>query len=166
MKSSRGPTRIETINDPVSMPSLEIPDFRFNQWQRYVDRPRISSDPEVPLDFGLYGLYLIARSNVDLNETARTAPKYLQSEVIYIGMSSNVERRLELPHAAVKRHRREYVDPNDSQLWVSIWHAGDSEFSASRRQNYVANASLALYERIVILAYIREFGRPPQFNSN
>ncbi|KVC70607.1 hypothetical protein [Burkholderia ubonensis] len=83
------------------MAAIEIPAIEFPQWRRWAHRERSSRNSDVPVSFGLLGIYMLATSDVDA-ESAIGADRYLDEAVIYIGMSAHVEQRLERSHEAVR----------------------------------------------------------------
>src|SRR5205807_6869406 len=111
----------------------------------------------------LLGLYLLAAADQDPN-VGDTKKEYLKSEVVYIGMSTNVDQRLERTHKAVARYCRNYTDPGGQRLWFSLWQPGWTNRERSSARRAVRLASIALYERVLLLAFATEHGFLPVLN--
>lgn len=109
-------------------------------------------------------MYLLAMAETDL-AVAGTDDRHLQGHVVYIGKSSHVEQRLERTHQAVGRYRANFNDKECKNLWFSVWHSewSNSDYDSSRKA--VALASIALYERALILAYVQKHGCLPALNN-
>lgn len=146
------------------MTSIAVPNFGFTEWRRWSTRARPSQDFDVPRSFGILGLYLLAVSESDLSATAGTADQYLQQHVIYIGKSTHVEQRLERTHQAVARYRTQFDDNKCKSLWFSVWHSGWSNMQHDISREAIALASIALYERALILDFVQKNGRLPVLN--
>jgi hypothetical protein len=145
------------------MATIEIPAIKFPQWKRWANRERPSQDFDVPVDFGLLGIYLLATSEVDAGLPPE-ADRYLDEAVIYIGMSDHVERRLEQSHDAVKAYKKQSGDLAAGNLRFTIWHSGAAKGPYERKGPVVAAATIAVYERVLLLKYTEKFGRLPRFN--
>lgn len=104
------------------MAAIEIPAIEFPQWKRWAHRERPSRD-FLPVGFGLLGIYVLATSDVD-DDSAIGADRYLDEAVVYIGMSANVERRLERSHAAVRAYKQQSGDLAADNLRFTVWHSG------------------------------------------
>ena len=90
--------------------------------------------------------------------------RHLQPQVVYIGMSTHVERRLERNHAGVARYRKHFEDPKCKNLWVSIWHSDTTNWDLGKPAGVVGCATIALYERALLLAYALKHLRLPVLN--
>ena len=90
--------------------------------------------------------------------------KQLQAHVLYIGKSTQVEQRLERTHKAVAKYRVQFDDKHCEKLWFSTWHSDWTSMESDGRRKAVNLASMAYYERAVILAYVRKHGRLPVLN--
>jgi hypothetical protein len=145
------------------MATIEIPAIEFPQWKRWANRERPSLDFDVPVGFGLLGIYMLATSEVDIGSSPAAA-KYLDEAVIYIGMSDHVERRLERSHDAVTEYKKQSGDLAAGNLRFTIWHSGASKGPYERKGPVVAAATIAVYERVLLLEYAKKFGRLPRFN--
>lgn len=143
------------------MPLIEVSSLRFWDWQKWDARPRPSRELDVPKDFGMLGLYLLAASDARPGSTDAPSVADLPEEVIYIGMSNFVERRVERYHTKVLEYRKSYADESCQKLWFSTWQ---SEWSNDSPSGTVASASLAFCERALILAYADKHGHYPALN--
>ncbi|MCR4467942.1 hypothetical protein [Burkholderia sp. SCN-KJ] len=146
------------------MDAIEIPAIEFPQWMRWAHRERPSRDFDVPVGFGLLGIYMLATSEVDAGSTAG-GDRYLDEAVIYIGMSAHVEQRLEQSHEAVKAYKQQSGDLAASNLRFTIWHSGATKGPYERKVPAVEAATIAVYERVLLLKYAEKFGRLPRFNG-
>ena len=141
------------------MPQLDLPQFTFSQWERWRSRPRPSQVFDVPAEFGIRGLYLLANSESAPIAEDYADEKYLHPQVIYIGESSHVDQRLERTHNAVRRYREANGDANCDKLWFSVWRSQWTNWDRA-----LAGASLALYERALLLAYVKRHEKYPALN--
>lgn len=107
---------------------------------------------------------MLATSDVD-GGSSLAGDKYLDESVIYIGMSDHVERRLEQSHNAVKAYKKQSGDLATSNLRFTIWYSGASKGPYERKGPVVAAATIAVYERVLLLKYAEKFGRLPRFNK-
>jgi hypothetical protein len=146
------------------MAAIEIPVIEFAQWKRWAHRQRPSREFDVPIGFGLLGIYILATSAVDV-ESSIGADKYLDEAVIYIGMSAHVEQRLERSHEAVKAYKRQSGDLATNNLRFTVWHSGATKGPHERKGPVVQAATIAIYERVLLLKYAEKFGRLPRFNG-
>lgn len=144
------------------MITIELPQIEFGEWQNWHSRPRPSRDLDVPANFGIFGLYIFARFESQPDATAVSEAKYLQEEVIYIGMSSHVDQRLEKSHRAASRYRESFSDPQGKNLWFSVW---SSPWTNGDRNRVIAQASIACYERALILGYVHQHKQFPLLNK-
>jgi hypothetical protein len=139
----------------------------FGRWKRWHLRDRPSQNLEVPVKFGILGLYILATADVDEITDAYYAKQYLHSSVLYIGMSRHVDTRLERTHKAVNRYRAMFNDNECKNLRYAIWYSSWTSHGyrvANDSQSVVANAKLALFERALLLSYAQMHGRLPLFN--
>ncbi|NPT37403.1 hypothetical protein [Paraburkholderia xenovorans] len=146
------------------MAAIEIPEIKFPQWRRWANRERPSQDFDVPVGFGLFGIYMLATSEVDAGLSPE-ADRYLDEAVIYIGMSGHVEQRLERSHDAVKAYKQQSGDLAAGNLRFTIWHSGATKGPYERKGPVVAAATIAVYERVLLLKYADKFVRLPRFNG-
>lgn len=141
------------------MTFLDIPDLSFDKWRKWAERPRPSLDLDVFSEFGIIGLYILAEFTSDLDVAAAVNLKELPEKILYIGMSTNVHRRLEKTHRAIQMYlAQEYADT--STTWQSDWHNS----SPKRPYGIISRATLALYERALNLVYARKYARFPKLN--
>ena len=80
----------------VGRKKMDEPVVRFSKWKKWIYRDRLSEEFDVPDDYGLLGVYLLAAPLPSDQELYHLAP-----EVIYIGMSSHVTKRLDKNHVTV-----------------------------------------------------------------
>lgn len=146
------------------MATIEIPVIEFPQWSQWAHRERPSQNFDVPVGFGLLGIYLLATSDVDTVSVVGI-DRYLDEAVIYIGMSKHVEQRLEGSHDAVKAYKQESGDLGAKHLRFTVWHSGATKGPYERKGSAVAAATIAMYERVLLLKYAETFGRLPRFNG-
>ncbi len=148
------------------MANLEVPPLLFTEWHRWIARSRPSQNLDVPPEFGILGLYLLARSDAEaFPAELGTDERHLHSQVVYIGMSTHVEQRLERTHAGVRRYREHFEDSRCKNLWFSVWHSDISNWHLEKPAGVVARATIALYERALLLAYAKKHGRLPLLNK-
>lgn len=145
------------------MTLIEIPNLSFDKWQKWADRPRPSLDLDTPLRFGVLGLYILAESTENLGHGPIPLSGDLPEGTLYIGMSTNVHRRLEATHRAVQRYRNQ-ENAGTSNLWFTTWQSEWSNSKAKQSCGIIGKATLALYERALILSYARTYGRLPKLN--
>ncbi|MGF6575082.1 hypothetical protein ABH945_007211 [Paraburkholderia sp. GAS333] len=146
------------------MSTIEIPAIEFPKWKRWADRERPSQDFDVPVGFGLLGIYMLATSDVD-GESSLEPDNYLNQAVIYIGMSEHVEQRLERSHDAVTAYKKQTGDLAASDLRFTIWHSSAAKGQYEQKGPVVSAATIAVYERVLLLKYAEKYGRLPRFNS-
>ena len=141
-----------------------VPEISFDAWKKWRDRDRPSAELDgVPSHFGLMGLYLLATAEVDEPSDASAQLVHLHPAVIYIGMSAHVDRRLERWHGAVGAYRRDTGDRMCRHLRYALWQSGWTN-SRQREEFPVAWATVALYERALLLSFARAHGRLPLLN--
>ena len=146
------------------MPPPIIPTISFSPWVRWVSRPRPSQELDVPQDFGILGLYLLARETDDKVPDASTDGFNLPASVIYIGFSRHVDRRLEASHGAVLRYRNKSGDAQCKKLWFAMWRSDWSSMAHKAGRKPQQHTALALYERAAIHAFAAKHGNLPEFN--
>lgn len=88
------------------MPFADYDCLSFNRWTHWDSRLRLSKDVDVPVDFGIHGVYLIAKFD-QAPEDRKFHPNELPKEIIYIGKSSHVDSRLEKSHPVIKRYKEQ-----------------------------------------------------------
>lgn len=142
---------------------LVVPNLPFGPWHAWHNRDRPSVELDgVPSAFGCLGLYLLATSEVD-DDKAAVPEKHLHPAVIYIGMSTHVDRRLERDHSGVRAYRKEEVDRACHRLRYSVWRSEWTMY-AGHGGPAVELAALALYERALLYDFARVHGRLPRLN--
>jgi hypothetical protein len=117
----------------------------------------------VSLEFGILGLYLLAEADVKPSSGHALKAGELPEEVVYIGMSRHIDRRLEKTHHAVTRYTKS-ENAELSRLWFATWQSEWTNFGLKRKGGLVGLATLALYERALILLYAKKYGRLPKLN--
>ena len=145
------------------MPTVEIPTIAFSEWRRWYARSRPSREFDVPADFGILGLYVLAAADLILVEQP-AEERFLQTDVLYIGMSTHVEQRLAYTHKAVSTYRTEFNDQQCSKLWFSSRHSDWNNRDLRKPHGAVALATVALYERFLLLSYAGKHGQFPRLN--
>lgn len=146
------------------MAAIDIPPIEFPGWKRWANRELPSRNFDVPAGFGLLGIYLLATSDVD-DKSATGTDRYLDEAVIYIGMSAHIEQRLERSHKAVNAYKQQSGDLAAQDLRFTVWHSGATRGAYERKAPVVEAATIAVYERVLLLKYAEEFGRLPRFNG-
>lgn len=143
---------------------MNIQKLQFGAWRKWRERPRPSQDRDVPPDFGILGIYILASSETKPGAVDYPSTTNPQEEIVYIGMSGNVDRRLERTHGAVVRYKTMYSDPSCRKLWWSIWCSDWTNMSSRTPAGVLAAATLAAYERGLILAYAQAHKHLPSLN--
>jgi len=133
----------------------------FDPWKPWHMRYRPSLDFEVPESFGIFGIYLIAAFQ-STPVKKEIEPTSLPKEVVYIGMSSHVDRRLEKSHSAVRKYRRETGDERCENLWYGRAYSSWSNGVSGNIE--MARAYIVYYERALILEYTRANEALPKYN--
>lgn len=145
------------------MPSInsnDIPDLVFSPWRHWKGRPRPSKQLDVPVDWGLLGLYLLASEDALVALDQPGHKRHVASQILYIGMSRHVDRRLEKHHSGVRRYKERYGDADGAKLVFSMWQSSWS----NTVENSVHDAALAMYERILLWEFAKANGRLPALN--
>src|SRR5207248_3279754 len=106
----------------VSKPALHMPKAAFSDWHSWRFRQRTTEQFDVPEDFGILGIYLLACST-DGPPPSSATERHLLPNVIYIGMSGHVMRRLERGHRAVNRYRTQLKDASGKNLYFCQWNS-------------------------------------------
>ena len=138
---------------------MDEQEVRFTEWRAWIARDRLGDDFDVPDYFGLLGVYLLAAPS-----PSREQPKHLAPEVIYIGMSGHVTRRVSKTHGMVQRYVAETGDVDGQRLFYSEW---SSSWSNSELNTNIAKARLAYIqyiERKLIWEYAKQYERVPKYN--
>ena len=106
------------------------------------------------------GLYVLARFDGSVPD-AGPSVKCLPKEIIYVGMSKNLNNRpLRGAHHGAKRYQRTHNDPRCSRLYISIFpvYAAEQPTVAMRRRWYRLTKYL---EMKVHWEYTRQHKEPP-----
>ena len=136
----------------------------FDPWRRWRLRERLSDELDVPREFGILGLYLLATSEVCVSNHAHSDLLHINSNVIYIGMSKHVTQRLEKHHGAVHRYRQETDDTTAEYLMYSQWMSPWTTYRVADPKSSRYFAYVRYLERKLIWEYARDFDRLPRFN--
>ena len=130
----------------------------FSDWVKWEFRDRLNDDDnfDIPHDFGLLGIYLLAISP-DINKKATHEAK----EVVYIGLSTNVLKRLDLRHTAVNKIKKEY---GVEKLYCAAYHTGSTNSRLKTDQGRINTAYLHYLERKMIWEYGNKFNKLPKYN--
>jgi hypothetical protein len=144
---------------------IEMPSPDFSGWKSWNLRYRPSEDFDVPQDFGILGLYILA--NIETGAVpadSAAGERHLQPSVVYIGMSTHVERRLERTHKGVAAYRKQFNDVKCERLWYSTWHSPWNNSGPLTAQRAIERATIALYERFLLLEFAKKHSALPELN--
>ena len=150
--------RMCRLNECERMKALEV---NFSTWTKWQFRERLSEEFDVPEDFGILSVYLLASP-----QPSDQKPHHLANEVFYIGMSSHVTSRLDKSHKAVCQYRLKSGDDAVENLYFSLW---SSDWSNSHQNNNTHKTRLAYIqyvERKLIWEYANRYGELPSLNGN
>jgi len=139
---------------------MEDPEVCFSKWKKFIQREQLGGGNDVPDDFGLLGVYLLA-SLLPSDEK----PHHLAPDVIYIGMSSHVTRRLDRSHHAVRQYKDDSGDNYLDKLYYSDWM---SQWDNRKPNSDIGRAQLAFIyyiERKLIWEYAKKHQRLPMCNK-
>lgn len=138
---------------------MKEPIVSFSKWRKWAYRARLKDQYDVPEDFGILGVYLLAISSPKIDVTDQ-----IPHEIIYIGMSSHVTKRLDRSHKAVRAYRADSGDDYAEHLlyaeWLSEW--------TNRGSKSVLNVHLAymhFVERKLIWLYASKYNQIPKYNA-
>ncbi|MDW1848885.1 hypothetical protein R7E49_24195, partial [Vibrio sp. Vb2110] len=132
----------------------------FGDWKPWSSLSNSWKHQDIPQQFGIYGVYLLA--TFDSEEKVKPfSPENMPSDIIYIGMSSHIDRRLSSSHKAIKRYRKISGDRALEKLWVI---KADSKWNNSR-DKIEGQAYVAYWERLLLLNYVRAYKTFPLLNS-
>ena len=148
------------VPSPLVCKEMEEPEVDFSKWRKFKNRDRLSEDFDVPDDFGLLGVYLLASplpSDQELH--------HLAGEVIYIGMSSHVTKRLDRSHKAVRQYRDEIGDDSVENLYYSEWSSPWSNWDQKSTIGQAQLAYIHYVERKLLWEYAKKHGGLPRFNG-
>jgi len=138
---------------------MKEPKVEFSIWKKLKNRDRLRDDFDVPEDFGLMGVYLLASpfpSDHGLH--------HLAGEVVYIGMSGHVTKRLDQSHEAVRKYRDETGDVSVENLYFSEWISPLSK-QYRNGDNKPQLAYFHYIERKLIWEYAKKHNRLPKYNG-
>ena len=133
--------------------------MHFSKWCKWENRDRLNDDQnfEIPEDFGLLGIYLLAISP-NLYEKVNHSSK----EIVYIGMSTNVLKRLDKSHKAVKKIKTDYGLQN---LYYAEHNTGHANTNLENDEGRVNLALLHYLERKLIWEYADKNKKLPEYNE-
>jgi hypothetical protein len=140
---------------------MDEPEVRLSEWRAWMARNRLGDDFDIPDEFGLLGIYVLATPSPSQEEHKHLAP-----EVIYIGMSSHVTRRMDKTHEAVKRYGQETGDTAGLYLFYSEWLSPWSNLNRNTDMGKSQLAYLQYVERKSIWEYARLYERLPKYNKS
>ena len=139
---------------------MDEPKVYFSEWRKWIYRDRLSDDFDVPDDFGILGIYLLAAPLPSQDE-----PRHLAPEVIYIGLSSHVTRRLDKSHEVVQQYRKESGDNEAVNLFYSEWLSPWSNWDQNTNIGKSQLAYIQYIERKLIWDYAKKYHELPKFNN-
>jgi hypothetical protein len=140
-----------------------LPKAVFSDWRPWGLRERTSEQFDVPRDFGILGIYLLAFSTNGPPPPSSPTERHLLPNVIYVGMSGHVMRRLERAHTAVNSYRKLFDDVSGKKLYFCQWDT-DWPNSATGDKASVQNAALRYVEAKLIAEHALKNGRRPKLN--
>ena len=139
---------------------MKVPEVNFSTWEKWQCRERLSEEFDVPEDFGLLGVYLLASPQPSDQEL-----HHLAHEVIYIGMSGHVTKRLDKSHKTVRRYRLESGDDGAENLYFSLWPSEWSNWHQNSNIHQTRLAYIRYIERKLIWEYANKYGELPRLNN-
>ncbi len=141
-------------------------DIYFISWDAWEKREKATWDCDVPTDFGLAGLYLLANFKDERDVTNESPPTHLDPNVIYIGVSDSPIHRLgSNSHGAVNRYKAKFKDPSLSNLYCTHWQSRITNYELKNSESGEAKRTYFLYlERKLIWEYATRFNRLPALN--
>jgi hypothetical protein len=145
------------------MRRLHADDVFFSNWTSWHSRERLDALDDVPHDFGISGLYLLARFETPEDSKSRCEPFHLNPNIIYIGVSRSTIHRLGRNHGTVARYKSTFSDVTLSNLYCSVWQSEISNYEI-QRGNAIARSFLLYVERKLIWEYTCTFDRLPRLN--
>jgi hypothetical protein len=140
---------------------MDEPEVYFSNWNKWKYRERLADDFDTPDDFGLLGVYLLAAQLPADQELHHLAP-----EVIYIGMSTHVTKRLDKTHKAVCEYRHEFGDSKGEKLYYSDWLSPWSNWNQDDNLGQAQVAFIHYIERKLIWEYAKKHHALPRFNRH
>jgi hypothetical protein len=150
----------------------EDPRVDFPGWRSWSSRESTTEfDPflDVPKTFDLGGIYLLAHfKTTPKRDDSRTPYRHLDSDVVYIGMSSRITFRLEGGRHEKIRHKYKvlYNDKHCMCLYYSIYYSEWSTWQDwSSEMGKVKKAFLYYTERRLLWEYAKRFHSLPKLNS-
>ena len=139
---------------------MDEPKVYFSKWRKWIYRDRVSDNFDVPDNFGILGIYLLAAPLPSQNEILHLAP-----EVVYIGMSSHVTRRLDKSHKAVQQYQKDSGDNEAANLYYSEWLSPWSNFDENTDIGKSRLAYIQYIERKLIWDFAKKYQRLPKSNN-
>ncbi len=150
---------------------IDEPQVTFPHWRSWNTRPSTSDNSlwATPKDYDLGGVYLLAHlPNTPDKNGPYTSSLHLNSDVVYIGMSTRITARLEgNRHEKVRdKYRRFCKDPECEFLYYSIYYSEDwsTLLGWTSELGRVKRAFLYFTERRLLWEYAKTFGRLPALN--
>ena len=139
---------------------IKEPTVHFTDWRNWIARDRLADIKDIPKDFGVLGIYLLAAfESSDPPESESTA-RHLHPDVIYIGMSENVTKRVDKHHGAVHRYRQKSMYNKTAKLYCCDWQSQWTNFDKRPPEL----ACIRYIERKLIWEFANMFNRMPEMN--
>lgn len=139
---------------------IKEPNIIFSKWRRWSHRHCLTEDFDVPRDFGILGIYLFASP-----EPTDSIKRHILSNVIYIGMSTHITRRLDKRHKAIRQYQEIFNDPGEQQLYFCEWQSPWTNWDIKKESGAEQLAFVRYIERKLIWEYAKKFHRLPIFNK-
>ncbi len=130
----------------------------FSDWRRWKYRERTADDSDVPKDFGVLGLYLLA-----ISPSMESKPSHTDKSIVYIGMSKHVMKRLEKSHDAVKKIKLVH---GLNELYYADFGIDVNNQCLHSDKGKVQLAYLRYLERKIIWEYANINNSLPEFNKD
>ncbi len=138
---------------------MDEPKVCFSKWRKYILRDRLSEESDVPKDYGLLGVYLLAPPFPSDNGLYHLSP-----EVICIRMSRLITQRLEKYHKAISKYKKESRDFSLKNLYYTEWLSPWSNWNQYDDSGQVKLAFIHFTERKLIWEYAKRHHRLPKYN--
>jgi hypothetical protein len=152
---------------------IKEPKTSFSQWKPWALRDSTTSDDplfRIPKDFDVSGIYLFAHfKNKKQRENNKDGQLHLNPNVVYIGESKGITRRLESSRHEKIRNEDEYKkllnDHSLRCLYFSNCYVGWTTWDFKERDlGRVRKAYLLYLERKLIWEFARTYSNVPILN--
>jgi hypothetical protein len=150
--------------------SIKEPKISFGRWEPYYLRGATTSyDPFVglPPEFDVSGIYLWAHfKNKRQKEANKDGNLHLNRNIVYIGKSRKITRRLEgSRHEKVNEYRKQFNDPSLKCLYYSICYTDWTTWDFQKKNlGRALNACLLYIERKLIWEFAKTYSDIPILN--